>query len=107
MRQVGPAPGDDVVGRYESGLGLECDKGTRALAPDQIRLSDDRRFHDLRVAVEDLLDLEGGDVLATRNDDVLRAVLDLDVAVGMPDCEVAGVKPALREGCFGRRRVFQ
>jgi hypothetical protein len=34
------------------------------------------------VLVERVLDLDGGDVLAARDDDVLRAVLELDVAVG-------------------------
>ncbi len=41
------------------------------------------------MAVEHLLDFERGNILATGNDDVLGAVLDLDVAVLMPDGEIA------------------
>ena len=47
--------------------------------------------------VERVLDLDRRDVLAARDDDVLGAVLELDVAVGMHHAEVAGVEPAARE----------
>src|SRR5262249_14502751 len=58
------------------------------------------------VPVQRILDFDGGDILATRNDDVLGAVLELDVAVRMHDAEVAGVEPAAREGLFGRGLVL-
>jgi hypothetical protein len=45
------------------------------------------------VAGEDLLDLNGGDVL-TAGDDVLLAVAQLDRAVPMHHGEIAGVEPA-------------
>jgi hypothetical protein len=35
--------------------------------------------------VQHILDLDGGDVLATGNDDVLGTVLDIDVTVLVPD----------------------
>ena len=38
--------------------------------------------------VQGVLDLDGGDVLATGNDDVLEPVLDLDIAVGVPHGQV-------------------
>ncbi|MNG93656.1 hypothetical protein D3C79_526310 [compost metagenome] len=57
--------------------------------------------------VQGVLDLDGGDVLATGNDDVLEPVLDLDIAVGMPHGQVAGVEPAATEGFGGGFRVFQ
>ena len=62
---------------------------------------------DRRVAVEHVLDLERGDVLAAGDDDVLAAVLDLDVAVGLHHREVAGVEPAAAERLLGRRAVLE
>src|SRR3546814_1963840 len=53
------------------------------------------------------LDLQAGDVLAAGNDDVLRAVLDLDIAVGMAHAEIAGMVPAAAERLRRRRRILQ
>ena len=44
-----------------------------------------------------LLDFDAGDVLAAGDDDVLAAVAQLDVAVGMPHGQVPGMEPAPRE----------
>jgi hypothetical protein len=44
--------------------------------------------------VQHILDFDGGDVLAAGNDDVLGAVLDVDVAVLVPDRQIAAVEPA-------------
>ena len=44
--------------------------------------------------VQHVLDLDRRDVFAARNDDVLGAILDLDVAVGMHHAEIAGMEPA-------------
>src|SRR3546814_13719728 len=41
------------------------------------------------------------------DDEVLGTILHLDVAIGMADREVAGVKPAAAEGFLGRRRVLE
>ena len=90
-----------------AGIRLQRDEGAGRLAPFLVRLGDDRRLHHLRVAVQHLLDLERGNVLAARDDDVLRAVLDLDIAVGVHDREVAGVEPAAAERLAGRVRVLQ
>ena len=57
--------------------------------------------------VERVLDLDRGNVLAARNDDVLGAVLELDVAVGMHDAEIAGMEPAAGEGLVGGLPVLQ
>ena len=107
MRQIGAAPGDDVGGRNRAGIRLQCDEGAGRLAPFLVRPGDDRGFHDLRMAIQHLLDLDRGDVLAARDDDVLRAVLDLDITVGMHDREIAGVKPAAGERLIGSRGIFQ
>src|SRR5690606_19505451 len=60
-----------------------------------------------RVPVEHAFDLDGGDVLATGDDDVLEAVLDLHVTVLVPHTQVAGMKPAALEGFGGGGRVLQ
>ena len=52
-------------------------------------------FHDR------VFDFDGGDVLAAGDDDVLLAVAEFDVAVGMDDADVAGVEPAAAEGLLG------
>ena len=107
MREIGTAPRDYICDRDRTGIRLERHKGARGLAPDRIGFGDHRRLHDLRVAVERVLDLERGDVFAARDDDVLRPVLDLDITVGMTNPEVAGMEPALCEGRLGRRRVLE
>src|SRR2546430_4490110 len=50
---------------------------------------------------------ERADVLAARDDDVLGAVLDLDVAVGLHHREIAGVEPAAGESLRGRVRILR
>ena len=54
--------------------------------------------------IQSRLHLDRGDVLAAGDDDVLGAVLDLDVTVGVHHAEIAGVEPAAREGFCGRLR---
>src|SRR4051794_16900269 len=80
---------------------LELHERLRALAPLLVRHGDDRDLGDRRVAHDRLLDLDARDVLPARDDDVLGAVAQLDVAVGMPDGEVAGMKPAAAERLLG------
>src|SRR5262249_11939980 len=103
MREVVAAPSYDVVRRNRTAVGLERDKSAGGLAPERIGLRDYGRLHHLRMAIEHILDFDRRNVLATRDDDVLRAILDFDIAVGMADGEVAGVEPAVLEGCSGRR----
>jgi hypothetical protein len=52
------------------------------------------------------LDFDRGDVLAAGNDDVLGAVLDLQVAVGMHHAEVAGPEPAIGNRLAGGNLVL-
>src|SRR6185437_8084374 len=43
--------------------------------------------------------------LTARNDDVLGTILELDIAVGMHDAEVAGMEPAAGKRRLSRRFV--
>ena len=81
---------------------LELHEGAGRLAPFLIGPRHHRRKLHRRMPVERDLDLDARNVLAARDDDVLGAVLDLDIAVGVLDREVAGVHPAAAER-FGRR----
>ena len=66
--------------------------------------ADDRAVGDRGVLEEGGLDLDGVDVLAAADDDVLGAVDDVDEAVVVDAGDVAGVEPAVREdvgGLFG------
>src|SRR5690606_23518027 len=72
-----------------------------------IRLGDHCGLQYRRVPVEHALDLDGGDVFATGDDDVLEAVLDLHVTVLVPHTQVAGMEPAALEGFGGGGRVLQ
>ena len=57
--------------------------------------------------VDDVLDLDRGDVLAAGDDDVLGAVLELDIAVRVHDAEIAGMEPAAGEGFLRRLLVLE
>ena len=94
----------DQVSAVASAPGLSVTKAHGALAPLRVGPRDHGGLEHRRVAVERALDLDRGDVLAARDDDVLGAVLDLAVAVLVHHREVAGVVPAARERLGGRRR---
>ena len=82
--------------------GLQGDERLRALSPLLVGDGDDRALHHRRVLSHALLDLDRRDVLPARDDDVLLPIAELDVPVGVPDGEVAGVEPAAPEGLRGR-----
>jgi hypothetical protein len=73
---------DDLLcgGRHP---GTQRDECLGGLAPLLVRHPDHRRFQHRGIAVDRLLDLDGGDVLAARDDDVLLAVAELERAVGV------------------------
>src|SRR4051794_3493763 len=93
--QMVPAPRDHVPLIDRRRIGLQGDEGAGAFSPLWVRAGHHRRFQDGRVPVQRLLHLQRGDVLTTGDDDVLGAVLDLDIPVGMPYREVAGPEPAV------------
>jgi hypothetical protein len=68
---------------------LQLDEGAGGFAPARVGLGHYGRDQHLGVAVEHVLDLDGRDVLAARNDDVLAAVLDLEIAVRVLHGQVA------------------
>ncbi len=68
---------------------------------------DHRGLGHRRVLHHGVLDLDGGDVLAAADDDVLLAVAQLDVAVGVHHPEVTGVEPASLEGLGSRLFVVE
>ena len=87
--------------------GLQLDEGAGRLAPFLVRLRHHRRAHHRGMAIQRLLDFQGRNVLAARDDDVLGTVADLDVAVGLHHREIAGVEPAAGERGRGRGRVAE
>src|SRR5215467_3114156 len=100
VRQALAAKRDDLI---RGGLGtlVERDERLRPLSPARVGHSDDGAFEHGGVGGDRLLDLDARDVLAAGDDDVLAPVTQLDVAVGMPHGEVAGVEPAPGE-CLAR-----
>ena len=78
-------------------FGLQPDVGLRHLAPLLVGDRDDRDFGDRGMIGQRLLHFDRRDILAARDDDVLHAVAQFDVAVGMHHGEVAGVEPAALE----------
>ena len=55
------------------------------------------------VSVKGLFDLNRRYVFTARNDDIFRAILELDIAIVMQDAEITGVEPA---ACKGLLRGF-
>src|SRR3989440_6464504 len=94
--EVLPAELDDLL---LGGLpaGLERHEGLGPLAPPGVAHGHHGTLEHRGVLSHGLLDLARGDVLAPRDDDVLLAVAQLDVAVGVPDGQVARVEPAAAE----------
>src|SRR5213594_79114 len=106
VRQRRPAVRHDVgLGRRPPLLGH--DERLRDLAPALVRHRDHRHLEHVGVARDRLLDLDGRDVFAARDDDVLLAVAQLDVAVGVHDGHVAGVEPAAAKGFGGGGRIVE
>ena len=91
--------------RLEVGRGrarLHAHERAAAFAEPRVGRADHRDLGDPRHAHELLLDLDRAHVLAAANDDVLLAVGDREVAVGVAHTDVAGHEPAV-----GRERLLR
>src|SRR5579864_5346062 len=77
------------------------DDQERALLPDRMLDRDDRGLEHVGVRHGEVLDLDRGNPLAARLDDVLQPVGELLVAVGIDRSDVAGAKPAVLVDCAG------
>ncbi len=93
MRQPLAAEREDFLCARARAL-FESDEGFGTLAPALVGNPDHRAFEHGRVGADGLLDLDRRDVLAAGDDDVLGAVAQFDVAVGVPDGQITGVEPA-------------
>src|SRR5665647_3253295 len=86
---------------------LEFDESARRLAPFVVGFCHHRGGGDCGMLVKRVLHLDRGDILAAGNDDVLRAIFQLDVAIRMHDAEIAGVEPAAGKLLLGRSLVLE
>src|SRR5918993_430937 len=86
---------------------LQDNERLGTLAPFLVGHRDDGGLHHRRVLGDGLFDLDGRDVLAAGDDDVLVAVPDLDVPVRVPHGDVSGVVPTTLEGLVGRLLVLE
>src|SRR5581483_2645345 len=73
------------------------DEEQRAFVPLGMARADDGRFRHGRMSDRDVFELDGADPFAAGFDYVLRAVGDLDVAVGVERRDVAGREPAVAQ----------
>src|SRR5215471_13518140 len=96
MRQASTGELDDVLGGRSRTV-LQGHERLWTLTPVRIRDRHDGALEHRGMRGDRLFHLDRGDVLAARDDDVLTAIAELDVAVWMPHCEVAGVEPAASE----------
>src|SRR5207249_9829465 len=76
--------------------GLEQDDREGTLLPPRVRDRDDRGLGDRGVTHERVLERDRADPLAPGLDEVLGAILDLDVAARVDGDDVAGAEPAVR-----------
>ena len=78
-------------------LGPQRDERDGLLAEHVVRSPDDRGLEHVGVAVEDVLDLLGVDVLAAADDHVLHAVDEHQEAVVVEVADVAGAQPPVAQ----------
>uniref|UniRef100_A0A804LD44 Uncharacterized protein n=1 Tax=Zea mays TaxID=4577 RepID=A0A804LD44_MAIZE len=105
VRQPSPAEADDVV-RGGSRAVPERDERARRLAPVVVGPRDHRGVEHRGVPEQHRLHLDGADVLAARDDDVLGPVLELDVPVRVAHAEVARAQPPAAHGLLRGPRVL-
>ena len=86
-------------------LGLGHDAGKGALDPLRVRDCDDGRLEHLGMRHDQVLEVDARDPFSAGLDDVLRAIGDLDVALGIDRPHVAGLEPAVLGEVIGRVRL--
>src|SRR5207253_7044231 len=84
--------------------GLEHHAREGPLLPAGMRGRDDRSLRDRRVTHERVLERDRADPLAPGLDEVLGAILDLDVASRVDGDDVAGSEPAISRETVRRLR---
>src|SRR5256714_11229428 len=85
--------------------GLEQDDREGTLLPARMRDRDDGGFGDRGVTHERVLERDRADPLAPGLDEVLGAILDLDIAARVDGDDVAGAEPAIRRETVRRFRA--
>src|SRR2546430_6760220 len=83
---------------------VENNKGMRCFAPFFMWEPDNRHFLHGRVSQKHTFNLNGRNVFASTYDDVLQAVANFDVTIGMHDRGVAGMKPSAAQRLLSRYR---
>src|SRR5262245_31515037 len=100
-----PAVGDQFV-RAKSLSRLAHDAGGDELTPLPVGDAEDRRFENRRMLVDDGFDLAGVDVFATGDDHVLRAVENVEIALGIAVAHVAGTEHPVLERAARLLRIL-
>src|SRR5205807_7869159 len=95
MGDLALAEGADLFGARRLAV-AQTNPGAELLAVARVGDADDLNVLDLRVAVEELLDLARIDVLAAADHHVLDPADDVAIALRVDRREVAGVHPARR-----------
>lgn len=78
--------------RTHRSAGKLFDKGGWRLSPTYIRTRHNGRHHYGGMKAQYVFNLEAGNVLASRNDDVLAAIFDLQIAIRILDCQISCVE---------------
>src|SRR5436190_9609671 len=104
-----PARVEMIAHRVEAKLGharKETNHRATVLPVASVRRGHDRDLGDAGKALQQLFHLRGTDVLTTADDDVLLAIGDREVPVGIDDADVAGRVPAVGvERVVGESRI--
>src|SRR4051812_1834380 len=88
---------DDQFVRAKSLSRLPHNAGRDELAPLWVGYAEDRRFENRRMLVNDGFDLAGVNVFAARNDHVLQAVENVEIAVGIAIADVSRTEHSVLE----------
>src|SRR5207237_623152 len=77
------------------------------VATNLVRCRCHRGLPDCRMAVEDRLDLDRGNILARSADDVLLAIDEMQIAIVVAGDDITGMKPSALPRFRGGFRVLQ